>query len=98
MLSVSSSPGVCRVVGSYEALAGGQTGDALVDFTGGVNEAIDVREGGYDRDEDKKVELFEVGHGGVWEGGRERGREREGKEGGDSEGKEGRIVRGERVG
>ena len=55
---------VCaRLAGSYEALSGGQTGDALVDFTGGVNEAIDVREGGYERDEDKKTELFEV-----WEG------------------------------
>lgn len=31
-----------------------------MDFTGGVNEAIDVREGGYERDEDKKTELFEV--------------------------------------
>ena len=49
-----------RLAGSYGALAGGQTGDALVDFTGGVNEAIDVREGGYERDEDKKTELFEV--------------------------------------
>ncbi|CAI8004166.1 Calpain-5, partial [Geodia barretti] len=38
---------------------GGQTGDALVDFTGGVNEAINIGEGGYENDEDKKTELFE---------------------------------------
>ena len=49
-----------RLAGSYEALAGGQTGDALVDFTGGVNEAINIREGGYENDDDKKTELFEV--------------------------------------
>lgn len=55
----------CRLAGSYEALTGGQTGDALVDFTGGVNEAIDIREGGYQSDEQKQQELFvkmEHGH------------------------------------
>ena len=54
-----------RLAGSYEALTGGQTGDALVDFTGGVNEAIDIREGGYQSDEAKQQELFvkmEHGH------------------------------------
>ncbi len=54
-----------RLAGSYEALSGGQTGDALVDFTGGVNEAIDIREGGYQSDEAKQQELFvkmEHGH------------------------------------
>ena len=54
-----------RLAGSYEALSGGQTGDALVDFTGGVNEAIDIREGGYQNDETKQQELFvkmEHGH------------------------------------
>ena len=49
-----------RLAGSYEALAGGQTGDALVDFTGGVNEAINIREGDYENDEDKKTDLFKV--------------------------------------
>ena len=49
-----------RLAGSYEALTGGQTGDALVDFTGGVNEAISMKEGGYEADEDKRRELFEV--------------------------------------
>ena len=32
-----------RLAGCYEVLAGGQTGEALVDFTGGVNEPIDLR-------------------------------------------------------
>ena len=39
-------------------MAGGQTGDALVDFTGGVNEAIDIREGGYQSDVAKQEDLF----------------------------------------
>ena len=55
----------CRLAGSYEALTGGQTGDALVDFTGGVNETVDIREGGYQSDEAKQQELFakmEHGH------------------------------------
>ena len=47
-----------RLAGCYQALAGGQTGDALVDFTGGVNEHIDIKEGGYSQDETKQVELF----------------------------------------
>ncbi len=47
-----------RLAGSYEALAGGQTGDALVDFTGGVNDSVDIREGGYRDDEAKQLELF----------------------------------------
>ena len=31
-----------------------------MDFTGGVNEAISMKEGGYEADEDKRRELFEV--------------------------------------
>ena len=31
-----------RLAGSYDALTGGRTGDALVDFTGGINEFIEV--------------------------------------------------------
>ena len=38
---------------------GGQTGDALVDFTGGVNESIDIHEGGYQTDDTKQLDLFE---------------------------------------
>ena len=52
----------CRLAGCYESLSGGLTGDALVDFTGGVNEAIDIREGGYQTDEVKQVDLFEKLH------------------------------------
>ncbi len=49
-----------RLAGSYEALVGGQTGDALEDFTGGVNETIDLKDDGYRADEEKMSELFKV--------------------------------------
>ncbi|XP_070605591.1 calpain-5 isoform X2 [Erythrolamprus reginae] len=48
-----------KLSGCYEALDGGNTGDALVDFTGGVSEPIDLVEGGYARDEAKRNLLFE---------------------------------------
>ena len=48
------------MAGSYEALTGGQTGDALVDFTGGVNEPLTIRDGSYESDEVKRKELFQV--------------------------------------
>uniref|UniRef100_A0A670ZDZ2 Calpain 5 n=1 Tax=Pseudonaja textilis TaxID=8673 RepID=A0A670ZDZ2_PSETE len=48
-----------RISGCYEALDGGNTGDALVDFTGGVSEPIDLVEGGYASDEAKRNLLFE---------------------------------------
>lgn len=44
-----------RLAGSYEALAGVQIGDALVDFTGGVNEAIDMK-----NENVNKTKLFKV--------------------------------------
>ena len=31
-----------------------------MDFTGGVNEAINMRKEGHENDEEKKIELFEV--------------------------------------
>lgn len=48
-----------KMYGCYEALDGGNTADALVDFTGGVSEPMDLIENGYKRDEEKQHELFE---------------------------------------
>ena len=60
-----------RLAGSYKALSGGRTGDALVDFTGGVNEFVELRTlFGHTRDEvdspnpeeeEKRRTLFKVG-------------------------------------
>lgn len=49
-----------RLAGSYEALEAGNTGDALVDFTGGVCESINLKDGGYSNKEDseKRQTLF----------------------------------------
>ncbi|KAM4567199.1 calpain-5-like [Odontesthes bonariensis] len=48
-----------KMSGCYEALDGGNTADALVDFTGGVSEPMDLTENGYKGDEGKTTELFE---------------------------------------
>ena len=46
------------MAGSYEALEAGNTGDALVDFTGGVCESINLKDGGYGQDTEKRQTLF----------------------------------------
>ncbi|TKS80584.1 Calpain-5 [Collichthys lucidus] len=48
-----------KMCGCYEALDGGNTADALVDFTGGVCEPMDLMENGFKEDEEKRNELFE---------------------------------------
>ncbi|KAM7412556.1 hypothetical protein PAMA_020099 [Pampus argenteus] len=48
-----------KMCGCYEALDGGNTADALVDFTGGVSEPMDLMENGVKDDKDKRNELFE---------------------------------------
>lgn len=48
-----------RLAGCYQALDGGNTADALVDFTGGVSEPIDLTEGDFANDEGKRNQLFE---------------------------------------
>ena len=48
-----------RLYGCYEALDGGNTADALVDFTGGVSEPMDLDEGQFSTDEAACNELFE---------------------------------------
>ena len=50
---------IIRLAGSYEALTGGQTADALVDFTGGVGEVIRLHSHGLEEPEDQK-NLFDV--------------------------------------
>ncbi|KAM7330470.1 hypothetical protein ACRRTK_009659 [Alexandromys fortis] len=48
-----------KLAGCYQALDGGNTADALVDFTGGVSEPIDLTEGDFANDEAKRNHLFE---------------------------------------
>uniref|UniRef100_UPI0037E86353 calpain-5-like n=1 Tax=Semicossyphus pulcher TaxID=241346 RepID=UPI0037E86353 len=48
-----------KMCGCYEALDGGNTADALVDFTGGVSEPMDLVEKGFKDDNEKRNELFE---------------------------------------
>ncbi|XP_077595949.1 calpain-5-like isoform X5 [Stigmatopora nigra] len=48
-----------KVYGRYEALDGGNTSDALVDFTGGVSEPVDLLECQAASDEAARNQLFE---------------------------------------
>lgn len=48
-----------KVYGCYEALDGGNTADALVDFTGGVSEPVDLLEGQFAQDEAARNLLFD---------------------------------------
>lgn len=50
---------LARLAGCYQALDGGNTADALVDFTSGVSEPIDLTEGDFANDEAKRSSLFE---------------------------------------
>ncbi|XP_076846907.1 calpain-5a [Brachyhypopomus gauderio] len=48
-----------KMYGCYEALDGGNTADALVDFTGGVSEPVELLEGHFGQDEEARNQLFE---------------------------------------
>ncbi|XP_029463491.1 calpain-6 isoform X2 [Rhinatrema bivittatum] len=48
-----------KLAGSYEALDGGNTADAVVDFTGAVAEHLDLSQGKYRQDLIEQTKLFE---------------------------------------
>lgn len=48
-----------KLAGCYEALDGGNTADAVVDFSGAVAESIDLEEGKYATDIPQQLKLFE---------------------------------------
>ncbi|XP_073497235.1 calpain-6 [Phyllobates terribilis] len=48
-----------KLAGSYEALDGGSTADAIVDFTGAVAESIDLSDGKYKVNISEQTKLFE---------------------------------------
>lgn len=48
-----------KLAGSYEALEAGNPAEALVDFTGGVSEYIDLVAGNFANDLEKRKELFQ---------------------------------------
>ncbi|MCJ8748362.1 hypothetical protein PDJAM_G00164000 [Pangasius djambal] len=47
-----------KLSGCYESLSGGNTGDAVVDFSGAVNEPISLETGNYRTDPNAKDKLF----------------------------------------
>ncbi|XP_034034423.1 calpain-5-like [Thalassophryne amazonica] len=48
-----------KLAGCYESLEGGNTGDAVVDFSGAVAETINLEEGAYYKDQQKQDHLFD---------------------------------------
>ncbi|MEQ2288216.1 hypothetical protein AMECASPLE_020477, partial [Ameca splendens] len=59
-----------KLAGCYQSLDGGNTGDAVVDFSGAVSEAIDLKNEKFYKDQNKQktffAELLKVwGHGGI---------------------------------
>lgn len=48
-----------RLAGCYESLEGGNTGDAVVDFSGAVSELVNLEEGAFYKDQEKEDQLFE---------------------------------------
>ncbi|KAM9789047.1 calpain-5-like [Neosynchiropus ocellatus] len=48
-----------KLAACYESLEGGNTGDAVVDFSGAVAEAIGLEKEGYYKDQKKQDQLFE---------------------------------------
>lgn len=51
---------IYRLHGSYDALREGHLCDALVDFTGGVSEVVDLQAEEYADNEDKRASLLEI--------------------------------------
>lgn len=49
-----------RLFGSYEALDGGGLEEALVDFTGGVAETIELQTDEYKGNEENQAKLYEI--------------------------------------
>ncbi|XP_062262442.1 calpain-5-like [Platichthys flesus] len=48
-----------KLAGCYESLEGGNTGEAVVDFSGAVAEAINLEEEAFYKDQEKQDKLFE---------------------------------------
>lgn len=48
-----------KLSGCYQSLEGGNTGDAVVDFSGAVSEAISLEEGQFYKDQGKQDKLFD---------------------------------------